>query len=117
MKNLQFRFSDELIYNIPPNDYLLEGSDFDIPGFCIIGVSYGDYGMYILGDVFLKGFYSVYDFDNKKVGLALHPHSRGSIDGYRRDWILPVVIVVVIIVIAGAVAFFFWKRNRDSQLQ
>ena len=28
--------------------------------------------MYILGDVFLRGWYSVYDYENKQMGLALN---------------------------------------------
>jgi hypothetical protein len=42
-----------------------EGIDF-----CILGLQGSDASFYVLGDTFLRSFISVYDFDNKRVGLA-----------------------------------------------
>jgi hypothetical protein len=54
-----------------PQGYLLNGADLD-PQFkdaCIFGVMplpgmVGNIQMFLLGDVFLRNFYSVYDFAN-----------------------------------------------------
>jgi hypothetical protein len=33
--------------------------------------------MYLLGDIFIRNFYSVFDYENKEVGLALNKNSIG----------------------------------------
>lgn len=61
---------------IPAQDYLIPGVELSIPGICVFGVQGGleaaQFNMYIFGDIFLKQFYSVYDFENLRVGLAIH---------------------------------------------
>jgi nucleoside phosphorylase len=32
---------------------------------------------YLIGDVFLRSYYSVYDFDNDTVGLGMDIHAEG----------------------------------------
>ena len=39
----------------------------------------GNIQMFLLGDVFLRNFYSVYDFRNQKVRLAVNEHSRNDV--------------------------------------
>lgn len=84
MKPLKFRFDDKYYYNIQPSEYLINGVDLDIPGICVFGVQGGleasEYNFYIFGDVFLRSYYSIYDFENKRIGLAIHPYSTGFID-------------------------------------
>lgn len=70
--------------------------------------------MYILGDIFLRSFYSIYDFDNKKVGLALHPFSKAHIEKLRNPWIFPIIIIVLILGAAAGVAYFLWKRRNET---
>jgi len=58
-------------FKLEPLGFLLEGAEFDpqLKDWCVFGimpipdkVSAGGYTMYLLGDVFLRNFYSVYDF-------------------------------------------------------
>ena len=41
----------------------------------------GEIQMFLLGDVFLRNFYSVYDFENLLVYLAVNLHSKDVV-GY-----------------------------------
>jgi len=36
--------------------------------------------MIIFGDVFLRSYYNIYDFENNQVGLALHRYSNADIE-------------------------------------
>jgi hypothetical protein len=38
LKPLKFKFSDKYYFVIPPQSYLFEGSDLEVPGYCIFGV-------------------------------------------------------------------------------
>ena len=58
------------------NEFKLEGKEWTIPlafGYCISGLMGLDIGkdIWIVGDIFLRKYYSIYDMDNDRVGLAL----------------------------------------------
>lgn len=59
---LYFKFGDGNFYSVPSSSYLLNGSELGLPGYCVIGVQAISQNMYILGDVFLRNYYQVYDF-------------------------------------------------------
>lgn len=69
-----------------PRGYLINASDLD-PSFndkCIFGVIQtpdvvGDAKIFLLGDVFLRNYYSVFDYDNNKVMLAVNVHSKDQV--------------------------------------
>jgi hypothetical protein len=72
--------------------------------------------MYILGDVFLKNYYSIYDFENKQVGLALHPWSTANVKKFFPGWAIALIVVTGVIIILG-VAFYFWRRYKAKKLK
>ena len=39
--------------------------------------------MFLIGDAFLKHFYSVYDFDKDQVSLGVNIHSKGKVTMYK----------------------------------
>ena len=38
LKDLKFRFDDEWFFVLPPSQYLIDGSNLDMNGFCVIGI-------------------------------------------------------------------------------
>lgn len=39
--------------------------------------------LFLIGDVFLRNFYSVYDFEKDQVGLGINIHSKGKVHMYK----------------------------------
>lgn len=56
-------------YAISPKDYVGEKSGSDCASNIIAQQSFGE-NVWLLGDVFLKNVYSVFDYDNNKIGFA-----------------------------------------------
>jgi hypothetical protein len=79
---LYFAFDDEIQFSVPPSEYLLDGSDFiGMQNTCIVGIMGMEFktNFYILGDIFLKNYYSVYNFEDNSVGLGLSISSTAAI--------------------------------------
>ena len=82
LQPLSFQFSDDWIFAVKPENYLVEMNSmgFDL---CMIGVTSlsKDIGadLYVIGASFLRDYISIYDFENNRVGLALHNASTGSV--------------------------------------
>ena len=59
----------EIFLEILPENYVLE-YDIGIPDWCLMGfsVNFDDY--WLLGDSFLRNFYSVWDEENDRIGFA-----------------------------------------------
>lgn len=83
LSNLTIKINDHF-FDIMPQGFLINATDLGVePEFenkCIFGVIplpeiVGDSLMFLLGDVFLRNFYSVFDYDNQLVYLAVNKHS------------------------------------------
>ena len=82
MKSISFVIGDK-VFEIRPKGYLLQGEDYDdaYEGICLFGISalpdklYSRNNMFLFGDVFLRNFYSVFDWDNQEVRLGINKHS------------------------------------------
>ncbi len=59
-----------MTYTIPPAGYLLENYNSHA---CVIAVSYiaDSNNMYILGDIFIRNFYTAFDYQENKVVIAV----------------------------------------------
>ena len=52
-------------YPIPASYYILQ-----VQGYCLLGFMPLDQPMWILGDVFMRDYYTVFDYGNKRIGMA-----------------------------------------------
>eukprot|EP00792_Barthelona_sp_PAP020_P005808 TRINITY_DN2807_c2_g2_i1.p1 TRINITY_DN2807_c2_g2~~TRINITY_DN2807_c2_g2_i1.p1 ORF type:complete len:365 (-),score=87.01 TRINITY_DN2807_c2_g2_i1:27-1121(-) len=71
LPNVSFTINGNL-FTLGPNDYVIKVTQYGQQQ-CMSGFSAFDnsQGMIILGDVFLRKFYSIYDMQNSRIGLAL----------------------------------------------
>jgi hypothetical protein len=112
--------SSNAIFTLPAAEYLIDGVDLGAPGYCVFGVSGGldsSMNMIIFGDVFLRSYYNIYDFENMQVGLALHRYSNADIEVRHHAppkksfnyIIVGSIAVIICLVIAG---FYLFKRKQ-----
>ena len=118
LKNLKFQLGDDFDFNVPPEDYLIayQENGYD---YCILGLSGADYGLYILGDAFLRSYLSVYDFENKRAGLVLHKYSKGVItlhDDGMDDWAVSLIVITTLLGISS-IGLWVNKKLRNKRLQ
>ncbi|KAG8589107.1 hypothetical protein GDO81_006261 [Engystomops pustulosus] len=84
-QNGEFLVNCNNVQSLPPISFTINGNQFPIPpsqyiiqnnGYCTVGVeetylpSQNGQPLWILGDVFLRQYYSVYDMSNNRVGFA-----------------------------------------------
>ena len=67
-------FFDGASYWLNPEQYMVEGFHFDLPGYCVFGFLENEASndTVILGDLFLRYFYTVYDYDAMQVGIGFN---------------------------------------------
>ena len=101
---------------MPPEDYMIEYEEGGLQ-FCILGIMGSNFGLYILGDSFLRTYLSVYDFENYRVGLGLHIYSNGVVDLHKNTtvWMLPLILTVVFLVLI-TIGIFIYKGYKKRQL-
>ena len=82
-----------------------------------MGVNGGDFGIYILGDSFLRSYLTVYDFENLQVGIGIHKNSQATVDVHveKNVWMVPLVLVVTLLILL-TIGIFFYKRYKRNQL-
>jgi hypothetical protein len=73
---------------------------------------------WILGQIFLRKYYSVWDFDNKTIGFALSiNYSSGSSGGGSNHWVIILVVVLSVCVTVGVslVVLYCYRRKRNRE--
>jgi hypothetical protein len=121
---LSLQLGESWQFNVSSQDYLIDSKDELGNKKCLLGLVGADIKFYILGDSFLRSFVSVFDFDKKRIGLALQEYSQGSITeievetGGMKPWLIAVisvssvlVLIIVILVICKI------RKNKKAKLQ
>ena len=106
-------------YEVPPSSYLINAGR----GYCVIGIQQSPNHEWILGEVFLKNFYVIFDDMNGAVAMAPHKTSEStayntqqlSVPTYhfgptqmRNRVIKEVVIAAAKITVLGLVSLSLW---------
>lgn len=66
--------------------------------------------MYILGDSFLRAWYSIYDFENNRVGVVQTHDSIAQIVTYFPTWAIVLIVLISIAGVAG-ISYYFYNRH------
>lgn len=83
VKPVGFQMSD-YVFEITPEQYLYksdEGKCYFVIHKCRLPGK--NKNLYLIGDAFLRHFYSVYDFDKDQISLGINTHSKGKVSMYK----------------------------------
>jgi hypothetical protein len=80
LPNLSFLLSGGVVLHLSPADYVEKSSDGCILGLMALDIPAPRGPLFILGDPFLRKYYTVYDRERLRVGFALAKHSQPSVE-------------------------------------
>ena len=106
---------------IPPEGYLLNNT-LDYECFVAISSSGSNQQPYILGDTFIRNFYSSFDYKHKKVSLAVSANAPAGVS-VERDFTTLVTVCIILSVVLGvlvlwicAKAYLRRRKERKARL-
>lgn len=108
------------MFSVPPEDYMVEVLEDNGKIYCYFGI-FGDerLNMVILGDAFLRAYYSIYDFEKDRVGIAVHKYSSSYLEKRFPTWLV-VFIVLLVLCVTAVLAYFaykYYKKRKQQRMQ
>lgn len=62
-------------FQFHPEDYIIEVENGNALG-CVLGFQASKNAYWLLGDVFLRGYYTIHDMERNRIGIALASNSK-----------------------------------------
>ena len=107
--------------HLPDLSFTLDGSSFPLSpkhyilkegNFCVALLYPFDMSnVYILGDAFMRAYYTVYDADNSRIGLANSINNPPPTQGWR---VLVIILGVLLLLIVGVVGSCLFVKHRKA---
>jgi hypothetical protein len=103
-------------YTIPPSGYVLDPTSIIN---CEIGVSYSDNETYILGEVFMRNFVTMFDYSALTVNFAVNVNSASTITKapVSKLLIISLSLTGVVVVVLAALTTFYCIKKKKNQKQ
>ena len=109
--------------HLPTLTFVLNGHKFIVSGdmyvvssgnACLVLVEPTAIEFWVLGDVFIRGYYSVFDMDNLEMGFAPVKSNAHGIDSYHasieKRWIYGGIALAVLVVVLGV---YLYRRKKE----
>lgn len=112
---LYFYINDDE-YSIP-SDHYIEKKD----GICYIYIFGINEQYWIIGGMLLRRYYSIWDYQGKRIGLTRSINDSSSSDNTSKTWVIILVVVLVVSIVGGSIIILFIiykkkKKYRESIL-
>ena len=108
---------EKVLYTIPPSGYALNPNSLVN---CEIGVSYSEHETYVLGEVFMRNFVTMFDYSAMTVSFAVNINSSSTITKAPVSKLLITVLTLTSIIVVALAAFTTWyciKKKKNNQKQ
>ena len=111
--DLTFTLS-EYEFVVTPEFYFMKDS-----GSCHLLVGSIGANIWILGDVFLRKYYTIYDMEEAKVGIvgSVNKGSASSDDDFKTVIVLFIIFGVILAVVGVVFGVYYWRKKRQQRVQ